>query len=536
EETTEYDYVGDVDGLEVIWETLRGLGDWDTLTLSGVPAGSPLTYRLSERALRDLAITAIERSSRSPYITLPGYESRIPNKLRVNLRRWRKKMGTLELTRVTEFSHADFADSLRIEEMAWKGADGISISSRPELRHFYNALSRIAAHHAELNVYFLSTDGQRFAFVFALEDDDTLYAMRTGYDPEFAKLGPGHLLFDEVARDAEQRGLLELNFMGKESDWKRRWTHLAHDHVVSVTYRPTVRGTSRFVGRELVKPRLSPKLLTRVRHTREQVARVFRHCQRNDLVGEHSLGDVVRGRLNSGLRIRTGAKRLFLRSPRPPRKLGRASRFNPGDWVRVVDEERLRATLDAEGKLRGLAFLDYQYPTCGRRYRVQERCRRIADDAGQMRAVDETVLLEGATCDGEGGSGCGRHCPMMYRDEWLEPVSAPEEVAEEATEGWATVAPLETIRAGLDRRGRRDGVTFMPEMERYVGRRLPILRRIDQVHELGAWTPTKAPLRQLEGARCTGADLGFAAPCHRACLFLWHPDWLVIEPPSETTA
>ncbi len=530
EETTEYDYVGEPEGLDEIWRHLVAMRDWDRLTLSGVPADSPLTYRLSEVALRDLAITVAQPSSRSPYLTLPGFEGRMPSKLRANLRRWRRKLGEVELERVTRFSHADLAEGLRIEAMAWKGAQGASISSRPELRHFYHALSRLASRAGELDLYFLRHAGRRIAFLFALEEGLSLYAMRVGYDPVFDKFGPGHLLFAEVARDAEARGLVELNFMGGDSEWKQRWTHVTHDHVVSVTYRPTVRGVAMLVGRELVSPRLSEDAKQRVRHARAQLARATRRCQRNDLIGVHSRAQEIQGRLRRGLGIRSGAKRLVSRPPASTRTLGGASRYEPGDWVRVRDPERIRATLDDRGKLRGLPFLDYQLETCGRIYRVQGRCRRLVDDHGQMRAVERTVLLDGVTCDAGHGLGCGRHCPMMYRDEWLEPVEAPAEAAAPEPEpepvAYATVRSLPEIEATLDRQRRRDGLTFMTEMEAYAGRRLPVLRQIDHVHELERDTTARAPVFQLGGAVCTGADLGAYGPCDRQCPILWHGDWL----------
>ncbi len=86
------------------------------------------------------------------------------------------------------------------------------------------------------------------------------------------------------------------------------------------------------------------------------------------------------------------------------------------------------------------------------------------------------------------------------------------------------VRSLSEIRATLDERGRLGGVPFMPEMERFAGRRARVWRRADRVCVEGA--PTMRRLDGfvlLEDLRCDGAAHG---GCQRACLLLWHETWL----------
>jgi hypothetical protein len=146
--------------------------------------------------------------------------------------------------------------------------------------------------------------------------------------------------------------------------------------------------------------------------------------------------------------------------------------------------------------------------------------------------VHRTVLLEGVHCDGDGHSigGCGRHCPLMYRDEWLEPVEAPTAAPTPLLQPrYARVRPTDEIYATLDLRGRRDGLTFMPEMAAYAGKRLAITEKIERVYELDHHVQPRAPIYLLGGAHCTGAVLGAKGPCDRACAILWHEDWLILE-------
>jgi hypothetical protein len=106
--------------------------------------------------------------------------------------------------------------------------------------------------------------------------------------------------------------------------------------------------------------------------------------------------------------------------PRPPdAPLG----LRPGDVVSVKSKDAIRATLDARGMLRGLAFAETMYVYCGRRMKVAARVERIIDErTGKLREfAPGTVLLEGAICDRY--RGCARNLPMMWREAWLERVA-----------------------------------------------------------------------------------------------------------------
>lgn len=243
----------------------------------------------------------------------------------------------------------------------------------------------------------------------------------------------------------------------------------------------------------------------------------------------------MRWRLRSGLGVRPALRALFTGNSdrqEPSVGLGESSRFSIGESVRVLTAERLQATLDGRNRTRGLEFGKQQWTTCGGVYRVSGLVRRIIDDDGRLRRVARTVLLEDVHCDALGPSaGCGRACPMMYRDEWLEPagdVSAALPEALVTPHGWATVRSAEEIERSLDILGRTASLLFMPEMLRYCGQTLPVERVVRRVWELEQWGDVGHSLFVLRGARCSGDVLGGDGPCHRACGILWHPAWLQI--------
>lgn len=532
--TPRYDYLGDPSSLAGLWRTLRDDRRWQTIVLDRVPVTSALAVHLPHLALRDLCVATINPGARSPHFMLAGHEARLTSKLKHNLRRCKKRLGDVELERITSFSREALDAGFALEGSGWKDADGTSIASHRELAHFYRALGRLAARRGELALYFLRANGRRVAFVYALEDGESLFALKTGYDPAFADASPGQVLFGEIANDAEKRGLLDLDFMGHLDEWKRRWTEQTHDQVTIIVYRPTLRSATDLVRRELIEPRLSETAHARIEAVKAEIARHRQHCQQNDLIGVHSPIERVVGKVRGGLGIRSGVRRIVKTAANAPVKprVGSSSKFAPGSWVRVRSKEDVDKTLDEHKKLRGLVYVPAQFATCGRVYRVDRRVRRIRDDAGQLRPVSGTVLLEGVTCDGHGeGLGCGRHCPLMYRDEWLEPADPPPEAARESVEvsAWARVKTVAEIEATLDEHRQRDGVTFMAEMARFAGQRLPVVRRLERVFEIDRWTPPRGPVYLLEGAFCVGRELGDEGPCDRACALLWHGDWLTLE-------
>jgi len=99
--------------------------------------------------------------------------------------------------------------------------------------------------------------------------------------------------------------------------------------------------------------------------------------------------------------------------------------LQPGEWVRVRSQEEIRAMLDPCERHEGLAWMTTMEPCCGRKFRVYRRVNKIVlESTGQIRKLKNTVLLEGAICDGI--YGCDRSCFFFWKDAWLERVQDNE--------------------------------------------------------------------------------------------------------------
>ena len=101
--------------------------------------------------------------------------------------------------------------------------------------------------------------------------------------------------------------------------------------------------------------------------------------------------------------------------------------LQPGDLVRVKSLQQIRETLDAEGKHQKLLFAPSMAEYCGDVMRVQKRVERIVLEASpRQRAIKDTVLLEGATCDGVCHRLCPRQSLLFWRECWLEKVNGSQ--------------------------------------------------------------------------------------------------------------
>jgi len=98
--------------------------------------------------------------------------------------------------------------------------------------------------------------------------------------------------------------------------------------------------------------------------------------------------------------------------------------FAPGDMVRVLQGDKIAATLDEKNRNRGLSFDEEMMKHCGRRYRVAKRIERILEKNGRILEMKTPcVALEGVDASGELLRFCAQHEYLFWREAWLEPES-----------------------------------------------------------------------------------------------------------------
>jgi hypothetical protein len=103
--------------------------------------------------------------------------------------------------------------------------------------------------------------------------------------------------------------------------------------------------------------------------------------------------------------------------------------------VKVKTKDEIAATLDVEGKNRGLAFTVEMLPFCGGTFRVLRRLEKmIHEPTRKLINVEDTVILDNVTCDGCHilRGGCPRENYHYWREIWLKRTQAQESVTRES--------------------------------------------------------------------------------------------------------
>jgi CelD/BcsL family acetyltransferase involved in cellulose biosynthesis len=254
--TPRYDLLGDPGALAAMWTRLREDLRWHELELSGVPEDSALMSELVPQVRGDGFLVVQRTTAVGPYFPLAGFEKALSGSFRRKLQARRRKLAAVSFERVCQADDEALEDLFRLEAAAWKADAGTAISSSPATRGFYTELARRCAAAGTLTLGFLRAGGARIAAHFAVEDGRRYYLLKTGYDPDHARFGPGQLLVHEAAADARRRGLEEFDFLGQVMDWKLEWTDRVRRHVRLHIYRPSIRGRAAHGLRHVVRPAL----------------------------------------------------------------------------------------------------------------------------------------------------------------------------------------------------------------------------------------------------------------------------------------
>jgi hypothetical protein len=137
------------------------------------------------------------------------------------------------------------------------------------------------------------------------------------------------------------------------------------------------------------------------------------------------------------------------------RPIGRQTRtasvelnLKTGEIVEVKSAEEIRATLDSRGRNRGLSFEPEMLYHCGRRFRVLAPLEAmISETTGRMIRVSNTVILEGATCEGICIKNCPRAHHFFWREAWLKRVHEGAEPTHAENCCASVDSPLEEVLA-----------------------------------------------------------------------------------------
>ena len=234
---------------EALWSALLERRDeWDVLQLSRLPNESPTLTAITAFAEQDGCQTGTWRGDVSPYLTLSGtwdsYLASLPAKFRSNLRNRLTRLARVGEPQLEVVEAADTRaceDAMRLEASGWKVDAHTSISSSASVQQFYRLLAERAAARGWLRLMFLVAGGRRIAASYGAQFGNTLFLIKTGYDPDFATCAPFKLLTSLAIERAYAEGLREVDFLGNTEPWKLEWTGTSRPHEWLFVFAGTMR-------------------------------------------------------------------------------------------------------------------------------------------------------------------------------------------------------------------------------------------------------------------------------------------------------
>lgn len=204
----------------------------------------------------------------SPYLEIQGdwstYEAGLPARKTAKYRRFRKR---LEERGQVSIEVADGSD--RLAELLRQGFDvealgyehrpsrGVAILANRETTQFYLEVAAWAAARGWLRLWMLRLDETPIAFAYGLEHDGAYFDLKLGFDPQYARFGPGVLLMRERIRHAFASSLARFEFLGAAERHKLDWTSTVRDLRRVQEFAPTAAGAANRIawthGRPIAK-------------------------------------------------------------------------------------------------------------------------------------------------------------------------------------------------------------------------------------------------------------------------------------------
>ncbi|MGH9198694.1 MAG: GNAT family N-acetyltransferase, partial [Acidimicrobiia bacterium] len=180
----------------------------------------------------------------SPYVSSQGswsaYQAKLGAKLRSEIRRRKRRLQelgevSLQVADGSERLEDLLLEGFRVEQSGWKGDYGTAINSNPRRHRFYREVARWAGERGWLRLVFLRLDGRTIAFDLCLEASGIHFLLKTGYDHDFQKFGPGMILrsmmLERAFSESIDRYELLGTIVGANNRWKLTWTGDYHTRL-----------------------------------------------------------------------------------------------------------------------------------------------------------------------------------------------------------------------------------------------------------------------------------------------------------------
>jgi len=162
---------------------------------------------------------------------LKSLQPRFRTALRSREKRLREK-GAVELRFLD--SPAEWEQGLaairEIEEDSWKVETGTAITVQDFQWQFYSRYAPIAAEMNTLRIPVLYVAGEPIAYDYALYENGIYHLLKTSYKNKWHDSYPGFVLRKLLVEWTYAQGGREIDYLGKNEEWKMKWTNSLREH------------------------------------------------------------------------------------------------------------------------------------------------------------------------------------------------------------------------------------------------------------------------------------------------------------------
>jgi len=227
------------------------------IDLLRVPQHSPLVEAL-RRAFKGRGLIHASPTTPSPFLAIDQSWTTPEAHLNAGRRSdFRRAMRHAEKSGVVTFEIVTpdpgnldrlLAEAYDTELHSWKGRRGSALAIDPLRSGFYRRYFHECMKQGILRLAFMRLDGQAIAMQIGVHTNNRLWLLKIGYKEAYARLSPGSLLMLEVVRDAAQRGLHSIEFLGAVEPWTELWTKTVRECLHIRAYPPGFLSAATFVA------------------------------------------------------------------------------------------------------------------------------------------------------------------------------------------------------------------------------------------------------------------------------------------------
>lgn len=232
---------------EVAARWLGGESAWDVLELGWMAEEQAEQIKREVARDRQRFRCLSTAAASAPLLRLPrsweAYQHSLSPSFRSGLTRSRRRLerdrGPLVIRQIRseeEFEHA-WDVLVRLHQVRWEARGRRGAFAHPGFGEFHRRFGRAALERSWLRFYVLESGAEVLAALYCFQYGHSVSYFQGGFDPRWARYGPGRLLMAHAIRAAIEEGATEFDFLRGTERHKLHWKPVLRHDCHLVVYR-----------------------------------------------------------------------------------------------------------------------------------------------------------------------------------------------------------------------------------------------------------------------------------------------------------